>query len=171
MAPNLPTVLPTLAIGPFVTGLAILFAVVCLALMLIVLAQKPKGGGLAGAFGGGGGSEGAFVGAKIGDWLTWFTVALFVAFIGLAMGLTWAINPAPPELADPATGAGTNSTTSTSTGTAATTPAAAGETLTEEPAAATETLDLSEVAAEVESDADVTLDAVEEAASDTPPAE
>ncbi|MGB0767749.1 MAG: preprotein translocase subunit SecG, partial [Phycisphaeraceae bacterium] len=33
--------------------MAILFAVVCIVMMLVVLIQKPKGGGLSGAFGGG----------------------------------------------------------------------------------------------------------------------
>lgn len=75
--------------------LAIAFIIVCLFMMLIILIQKPKGGGLSGAFGGGagGGSEQAMFGGGVGDVLTIITVVCFVAFLGLAMGLTWAINP------------------------------------------------------------------------------
>jgi len=78
-------------------GIGLIF--VCALLILIILIQKPKGGGLSAAFGGGGGSAGAAFGTKTGDVLTWVTVGLFVAFLGLAMGLTWAIRPA----ADPTT--------------------------------------------------------------------
>jgi preprotein translocase subunit SecG len=73
--------------------MAICFGLVSVVMMLIILAQKPKGGGLSGAFGGGGGggADAAF-GAKAGDMLTWATIICFVTFLGLAMGLTWAIN-------------------------------------------------------------------------------
>jgi len=75
--------------------LAIGFVLTCLIMMLVILVQKPKGGGLSGAFGGGagGGSERSFVGARAGDVLTWITVGCFVAFLLLAMGLTWQISP------------------------------------------------------------------------------
>ncbi len=128
---------PTLAISVAVTALSVGFAVVCFSLILVVLAQKPKGGGLAGAFGGGGGSEGAFVGAKIGDVLTWITVGFFVAFIGLAMGLTWAINPEPADFADPTV----QTTTTTPPATAPATGAPA--TTTPDEPAASATIDLS----------------------------
>ena len=74
----------------FVTPLAILFVAVCLFLILVILIQKPSGGGLSGAFGGAGGSAQAAFGAKTGDVLTWFTVLCFAGFLILAMGLTWA---------------------------------------------------------------------------------
>lgn len=77
----------------YVTLLAILFIVVCLFMMLVILIQKPRGGGLSGAFGGGGGSAQAVFGAKTGDVLTWFTVFCFTAFLLLAIGLTWLIQP------------------------------------------------------------------------------
>jgi len=80
---------PTLA--NFMTvSLAILFVLVAAFLVLVVLIQKPKGGGLAGAFGGAGGSEQAMFGARAGDFLTWFTVALFVIFLLLGIGLVYA---------------------------------------------------------------------------------
>ncbi|MEM6853437.1 MAG: preprotein translocase subunit SecG [Planctomycetota bacterium] len=77
--------------------LAIAFVFVCLFMMMIILIQKPKGGGLSGAFGGAGGGESSFVGAKVGDVLTLVTVICFVAFLGLAMALTWKINPIENE--------------------------------------------------------------------------
>ncbi len=66
-----------------------LFVLVCLFMMLVILIQKPKGGGLSGAFGGAGGSSQAVFGAKVGDVLTWITVISFIAFLGLAMGMAW----------------------------------------------------------------------------------
>lgn len=83
----------TLANNWIIIPMAIVFVIVCLFLMLVILIQKPKGGGLSGAFGGAGGSANAAFGAKTGDVLTWFTVVCFVLFILLAMGLTWAIHP------------------------------------------------------------------------------
>jgi len=73
------------------TALATFFFAVCLFMMLVILIQRPKGGGLAGAFGGVGGGQQTAFGAKVGDVLTWVTVGLFVAFLFFAMGLTWHI--------------------------------------------------------------------------------
>ena len=75
-----------------VTLMTIGFVLTCLLLMLVILIQKPKGGGLSGAFGGAGGSAQAAFGAKTGDVLTWITVGFFIVFLLLAMGLTWAIS-------------------------------------------------------------------------------
>lgn len=91
----LPAITPILAdISWTVTFLAIGFVAISLFMMLVILIQKPKGGGLSGAFGGAGGGESSFVGAKIGDFLTYLTVGCFVMFLVLAMLLTWNINPA-----------------------------------------------------------------------------
>lgn len=81
-----------------VTLLSIAFIFVCLLLILLILIQRPKGGGLAGAFGGAGGSDQAMFGAKAGDALTWITVGLFVGFLLLAMGLTWTTVPNSDEV-------------------------------------------------------------------------
>jgi preprotein translocase subunit SecG len=63
----------------------VLFIFVCLVMILLVLIQKGRGGGLAGAFGGAGGNT-AF-GAKTGDVLTWATSVVFGIFLVLAVTL------------------------------------------------------------------------------------
>ncbi|MDO8632685.1 MAG: preprotein translocase subunit SecG [Phycisphaerales bacterium] len=63
---------------------------ICLFLMLVILLQRGRGGGVAGAFGGGGGS-GAF-GAKTGDVFTWITVIVAVIFVGLAVAANFAFD-------------------------------------------------------------------------------
>ena len=75
-------------------ALATLFIVVCVLMILAVLIQKPQGGGLAGAFGGSNAGSGqtAF-GAKTGDALTVFTVAIFVLFVGTAIALNFTMKP------------------------------------------------------------------------------
>ena len=60
----------TLGSAWLVTTLATLFVLTCIFMMLVILIQKPKGGGLSGAFGGAGGSAQAAFGAKTGDLLT-----------------------------------------------------------------------------------------------------
>ncbi|MHB1155334.1 MAG: preprotein translocase subunit SecG [Phycisphaerales bacterium] len=89
------------------------FVLVALVMILAVLIQKPKGGGLAGAFGGGGGSQQAMFGAKVGDVLTYFTIGAFVLFIGLAIALVFSTryeaqkaetDLAPPPVEMPAPG-------------------------------------------------------------------
>jgi preprotein translocase subunit SecG len=78
--------------GAFVATLGVLFVLVSLFLMLVILIQKPKGGGLSGAFGGAGGAVQTAFGSKVGDLLTWVTVVGFALFLLLAMFLTWEIN-------------------------------------------------------------------------------
>ena len=65
-----------LTLGNILVGImAMLFVATCLFMMLVILIQKPKGGGLSGAFGGAGGSAQAAFGAKTGDLLTTITIA------------------------------------------------------------------------------------------------
>jgi len=91
-----------------IMGIGLIFT--CALLILIILVQKPKGGGLSAAFGGGGGSASAAFGTKTGDVLTYVTVGLFILFLGLAMGLTWAIHPEdqPDPLAETTQSTGTD---------------------------------------------------------------
>lgn len=87
----------TLAINPVMTNLLVVFfLIVCVSMILIVLIQRPQGGGLGGAFGAGGGSAGAgqtAFGTKTGDVLTWATVTVFVIFLLVAIALNFATRP------------------------------------------------------------------------------
>jgi preprotein translocase subunit SecG len=79
-----------LTMASWTTGiLATIFVGFCFLLCLVVLIQKPKGGGLSGAFGGAGGAQ-AIMGAKTGDVLTWVTIGFFVVFILLGIGLVYS---------------------------------------------------------------------------------
>src|SRR5256885_12936660 len=62
-----------------------LVLIVGIFLILLILIQKGRGGGLASAFGGAGGNT-AF-GSKTGDVLTWATSIVFGVFIVLAVAL------------------------------------------------------------------------------------
>ncbi len=66
--------------------LMFIYIVVCFGLILVVLLQSSKGGGLAGAFGGGGGDMGAVFGGRgAASFLSRLTTYLVVAFMGLAL--------------------------------------------------------------------------------------
>jgi preprotein translocase subunit SecG len=60
---------------------------VCIALMIAVLLQSGKGGGLAGAFGGGGGSQAIFGGRGAATFLSNATTILGVAFMVTSLSL------------------------------------------------------------------------------------
>ncbi|MCX5646420.1 MAG: preprotein translocase subunit SecG [Phycisphaerae bacterium] len=77
------TVLPLLAVGILMKFAAVLFVLVSLILILVVLMQKGRGGGLSGAFGGGMAS--GLLGSKTGDFLTWVTIVLVSVFLVLAV--------------------------------------------------------------------------------------
>ncbi len=68
----------------------VLFLIVCVFMILVVLIQKGRGGGLASAFGGAGGNT-AF-GSKTGDVLTWATSIIFGVFLILAVALNLLAN-------------------------------------------------------------------------------
>lgn len=116
---------PQLWIGLGIVG----FLFVSLTMILIVLIQKPQGGGLSGAFGSssdaGGAGQTAF-GAKTGDVLTTLTISIFIVFLVSAAGLNYMIRPsaAPAQgAANGASGTGTGGGTGTSgTGTQPTPP-------------------------------------------------
>ncbi len=85
-------------------GLGIVgFLFISLMMVLIVLIQKPQGGGLSGAFGSssdGGAGQTAF-GAKTGDVLTTMTISIFVLFLVTAAGLNYALRPSPSNAQQP----------------------------------------------------------------------
>jgi len=62
---------------------AVLFVLVSIVLVLVILVQKGRGGGLSGAFGGGMAS--GLLGSKTGDFLTWLTIGLVVVWLGMAV--------------------------------------------------------------------------------------
>jgi preprotein translocase subunit SecG len=76
------TGLPVLAAIFIMKVIAAIFVLCAAALVLIVLIQKAKGGGLSGVFGGGLAS--GILGSKTGDFLTWVTVSLAGLFLLLA---------------------------------------------------------------------------------------
>ena len=68
--------------------LTLVFIVLSAAMILVILVQRPTGGGLAGAFGGaaGGGTDTVF-GGRVGDALTVITIVGFIAWLILAVSL------------------------------------------------------------------------------------
>lgn len=78
------TFFPFLAAVPFVMkAVAGIWMLCCVFLVLVVLIQKGKGGGLSATFGGGG--AGGVLGSKTGDFLTWFTIVLVCVFLVLSV--------------------------------------------------------------------------------------
>ena len=89
--------LPCLAVGIFMKLVAFLFALTCIALILIILVQKGKGGGLSSAFGGG--MAGGVLGSKTGDFLTWVTISLVAVFLLLAVVMAKFYRPSIEDIA------------------------------------------------------------------------
>jgi len=79
-----------LAMSFFQTTLSVLFMILCPLLVLIILLQKGRGGGLGAAFGGAGSS--AF-GTRTGDVFTWITIVLVGLFLLLAVSNALVIRP------------------------------------------------------------------------------
>ncbi|MHC4574828.1 MAG: preprotein translocase subunit SecG [Planctomycetota bacterium] len=76
-------VFPVLAVGFVMSVVGVLFVVCAVALILVILIQKGRGGGLSAAFGGG--MAGGLLGSKTGDFLTWVTIMLAGVFLLLAI--------------------------------------------------------------------------------------
>jgi preprotein translocase subunit SecG len=72
-----------LAVSFIMNVVAVLFVICCVSLILIILIQKGRGGGLSGAFGGAMAS--GILGSKTGDFLTWVTIVLVGVFLLLAV--------------------------------------------------------------------------------------
>lgn len=132
-------------------GLAICFS--SLFLVLLVLVQRGRGGGLTGALGGPGGQS-AF-GTKAGDLFTKITVGVAAAWIFLCASSVYFLKTkAPPKLTDGSTSnttssiGGTDDDAAGSSGTTdSTTPAGTAEVISED-AFATDAGDESEAAGE-----------------------
>lgn len=78
--------------------LGTLFLLTCLLLIIVVLLQKGRGGGLGGAFGGAGSS--AF-GTRTGDVFTWVTIVLTALFLILAVVVILAFQQDAGRVASP----------------------------------------------------------------------
>jgi len=83
--------LPILAAGVIMNIIAVFWFLCAIVMILIILIQKGRGGGLGAAFGGGMGSS--LLGSKTGDFLTWVTIGLVVVFLGLAILMAKYLKP------------------------------------------------------------------------------
>ena len=83
---------PLLAINFIMNVIAALFLICAVALILIILIQKGRGGGLSGVLAGGMAS--GILGSKTGDFLTWVTVTLVGVFLILAVIMAKFYKPA-----------------------------------------------------------------------------
>ena len=79
------------AVGFIMTVVAVIWFVCAVALILIVLIQKGRGGGLSAAFGGG--MAGGILGSKTGDFLTWVTIVLVAVFLTFSVLLAKYYKP------------------------------------------------------------------------------
>ena len=93
-----PIVLQTLAVdfSNVLRGfLLVLFLAVSIGMILVVLIQRPQGGGLSGAFGASADGAGqTALGVKTGDALTTATIVIFVVFLLVAIWLNFEVRPA-----------------------------------------------------------------------------
>ncbi|MBX3359257.1 MAG: preprotein translocase subunit SecG [Phycisphaeraceae bacterium] len=82
------------------------FLLLSVLMILVVLIQRPQGGGLSGAFGSGAGSGQTAFGAKTGDALTVASILIFVLWLLAAIALNYMIRPGfaaeQPAVATPA---------------------------------------------------------------------
>jgi len=94
------TGLPLLAAAFIMKVIAGVFVLCAVALVLIVLIQKGRGGGLGGVFGGGLAS--GILGSKTGDFLTWVTVSLVGLFLLLSGVMAKFYKPTVSDFGGPA---------------------------------------------------------------------
>jgi len=76
-------IFPFLAVSLVMKVVGFLFILCSVVLILVVLIQKGRGGGLSGALGGGVASN--ILGSKTGDFLTWLTIVVAGLFLTLAV--------------------------------------------------------------------------------------
>jgi len=87
--------IPLAAVSIFWHIVIVVWLLVALSLILVVLIQKGRGGGLASAFGGAGASS--LLGTKTGDFLTWLTIGLVAAFLILSVIMGLYMRPVQSE--------------------------------------------------------------------------
>ena len=78
-----------------------LWTLLAVGLILVVLIQKGRGGGLGAAFGGGGGGSNSLLGTKTGDFLTWVTICLVALFLLGAIVMGKYMRPAEVRMPTP----------------------------------------------------------------------
>jgi len=100
-------ILPLAAVSFTMQIVSVLFVLSAVALGVVILIQKGRGGGLGAAIGGG--ATGGLFGSKTGDFLTWVTIAMTGLFLFLAviMGLFYRpivtqVGDVPPPITAPA---------------------------------------------------------------------
>ena len=83
------TTFPILGVSTIVNLIVLFWVFVSIALILLVLIQKGRGGGLSSAFGGGGANS--LLGTKTTDWLTKATIGTVLIFLLLTvvLNLVW----------------------------------------------------------------------------------
>jgi len=86
------TVFSLLAVSFILNIVAVVWFICAVVLILVILIQKGKGGGLSGALGGMG-SAGGILGSKTGDFLTWFTIAVVGVFLAFSVVLAKYYKP------------------------------------------------------------------------------
>lgn len=91
-------VFPLLAVGFVMKVVGVLFVICAVALVLVILIQKGRGGGLSAAFGGGMAS--GLLGSRTGDFLTWVTVVLVGVFLMLALMMAKFYKPSFGDLGE-----------------------------------------------------------------------
>jgi len=88
-------IFPLLAVSFIMKMVAGLFVLCSIGLILIILIQKGRGGGLSAAFGGAMAS--GILGSKVGDFLTWVTIVLVGIFLSLAVVMAKFYKPTISE--------------------------------------------------------------------------
>ncbi len=92
--------LPLAAVSIIMKFVAGVWLLVAVSLIIVVLIQKGKGGGLSAAFGGAG--AGGVLGTKATDFFTKFTIGLVLLFLLLAILMAKFFKPqAPKDLGAP----------------------------------------------------------------------
>ena len=89
------TVFPLLAVSFIMNVAAALFIICAVILVLVILVQKGKGGGLSGAISGG--AVGGILGTQTKGPMTWITIFLACVFLMLAVFMAKFYKPAVSE--------------------------------------------------------------------------
>ncbi|MHC4867165.1 MAG: preprotein translocase subunit SecG [Planctomycetota bacterium] len=90
---------PVLAVSLVMRVMAVLFVLCAVVLVLVILIQKGRGGGLSSAFGGS--MAGGLLGSKTGDFLTWVTIVTVGVFLLLAIVMAKFYRPTVSDISGP----------------------------------------------------------------------